>query len=96
MYYYNVTCLKPFEDDLMLRFYDPNSEEDIRFSVDSASNLGWLMVDNTTNKLYGTPTQMGDQTIGTYIRAYGAVHSSTYLYAYFYMKRNNGPKVRTL
>ena len=77
----------------MLRFYDPNPGEDINFSIDAATNLGWLMVNNSTNKMYGTPPQMADQTLATYVRAYGVVYSTTYTYATFYMKKNNGPKV---
>ena len=89
--YYDVPCLHYFEVDLATIFSEPDGEEMTYTAALHSSVSAWLTIDNTTNKIYGTPTQVNDVNRAFYLYAHDPKFDDTSVYIYLRIRRNDPP-----
>ena len=90
-----MTTLHYFELDLTTIFVDYNGEPLEYWISGQSSNMSWIIIDNTTNKLYGTPQQMADHWEYFFIHAKDPMYESTKVNISSYMFYNHRPEYST-
>ena len=87
-----MTTLHYFELDLTTIFVDYNGEPLEYWLTSVSSYMSWMNIDNTTNKLYGTPPQTGDHWETFYIYAKDPKYTNTYVYITSHIFYNHHPE----
>ena len=76
-------------------FSEPDGEE-MTYTASVVTNVNnWLEISNTTNKIYGTSPQVGDQDRSFYMYAHDPKFGNIYMVIYLRIRMNDRPTLLT-